>query len=90
MSLLVIVPQTVTELCPYMPAAPVLHTFGQYLGLIAFYSRQKTASHVVSGRFVRLAEPDKCKFHDLRLNRSPDIRREAVGGGIIDRFFELP
>ena len=43
------------------------------------------------GRFVTLAVPDKgVQFRDHRLNRSPEIRPEAVGGGIFDLFVELP
>ena len=35
-----------------------------------------------------MAVPDKCvKFYDPRLNRSLEIRPEAVGGSIFDRFF---
>ena len=69
-----------------MPAASVLHTSVQYL--IAFYNRPEAASDVISGRFVRLAIPDKCvKFHNPRLNRSLEIWPIAVRGDIFDRFF---
>ena len=58
--------------------------------LVAFFSRPEEARDVRSGRFVRLTLPDKCvNFRDLRLNRSSEIRPEAVGGGIFDRFCEL-
>ena len=78
--------QTVTELCTSMPVTPVLRTFVHYL--ITVCSRLEAASDVISDRFVRLAVPDKClKFRDPRLNRSPEIRPEAVGGGIVDCFF---
>ena len=36
---------------------------------------------------MRLTVPDTLvKFRDRRLNRSPEIRPEAVGDGILDRF----
>ena len=39
------------------------------------------------GRFVKLAVLGECvKIRDSCLNRYPDIRREAVGGGSFDRF----
>ena len=49
-SSLAILPQTVTELCAYMPATPVLRTYVPCL--IAFCSRLEAASEVISGRFV--------------------------------------
>ena len=49
-SLLVILRQTVTELCASMPTALVLRTFVQHL--IAFCSLPEAASNVISGRFV--------------------------------------
>ena len=62
-SLLAILRQTVTELCAYMPAAPVLRTCAHYL--IAFCSRPEAATEVIYGRFVRLAVPGQCvKFRD--------------------------
>ena len=71
-----------TELFDSLPAAPVLHTFVQYL--IPVCSRQEAASDVLSGRFVMLIVPDKSvAFCDLRFNRSGEIRSEAVGGGIL-------
>ena len=89
LSLLVILPHTVTELCASVPTTPVLRTFVRYL--IAFCSRRDAASDDISGRFVRLAVPDKCvKFRDPRLKHSPEIRPEAVGGGIFDHVFERP
>ena len=66
--------QIVTELCASLPA---LYTFVQYSN--AFCSRPETGSDVMSGKFV-------C---DPRLNRFPEIRPEAVGNGIFDRFCEL-
>ena len=82
-------PQTVTELCASMAPAPVLRTVVQYL--IAFCSRQEPASDIISGRFVRLAILDKCKKNcDHRLNRSPEIRPEAIRGGTFDRLFKNP
>ena len=87
-SLLVILPQTVTALCASMPAASALRTFVRYL--IAFLSRLETVSDIIFGRFVRPAIPDmSVKFRDPRLNRSPEIRPEAIGGGIFDRFSTL-
>ena len=42
----------------------------------------------MSSKFVRLAVLNKhVKFSDPRLNRYPEIRPEAVGGDIFDRFF---
>ena len=68
-----------------MPANSVLHTFVQYL--IAFCSRPKADSDIVLGNFVRMLVRDKTvKFRDHRLNRPPEIRPVAVGGGIFDRF----
>ena len=88
MSLPVILPQTVTALCASMPAAPVLRTFLQYS--FAFCSRPEVANDVMSGRFVRLVDPDQCvKFRDPRLHRSPEIRPEAVGGGIFGHFWNF-
>ena len=56
--------------------------------LIAFCSRPETASDVIPGAFVGLAIPDKAvRCLDRRLNRSREIPREAVGGGIFDGFF---
>ena len=70
------------ELSASMPAAPVLHTFVQYL--IAFGSRREATSGVISDRFVRLIVADKSmKFRDPRLNRSGEIRPEAVIRGAI-------
>ena len=86
-SLLVILPQTVTELCASVPAAPVLRTFVQYL--IAFCSQPEAAGDVIFGRVVRVVVPDKCvKFCDPRLKCSPEIRHEVIRGGIYDRFFQ--
>ena len=73
MSSLVILRQTVTELCASMPAEPVLRTFVQYL--IAICSRPETASDVISGKAVQYASMDACfKLGDARSNRSRDIR----------------
>ena len=47
---------TVAELCDFLTGWLVLRTFVRYL--IAFYSRPETASHVMSGRFVRLIVPN--------------------------------
>ena len=67
---------------------PFLRTSVQYL--IAFCSRPEAASDVISGRFVRLAVPDKyVKFHGRRLNRSREIPPNAVGCGIYDRFLNF-
>ena len=61
----------------------VLLTFVQHL--ITFCSWHEAASDVISGRFVRLAVPDKCiKFHDFRLNHSQEI--PVVGCGISTIF----
>ena len=74
-----ILPQTVTESCASMPAAPVLRTFVQHV--IAFCSRLEAASDAISGTLMRMDVSDKCvKFRDPRLNRSREIRPEAVGG----------
>ena len=87
MSLQVILPETVTELCASTPATPVLRTFVQYL--IAFFSRPKTASDVICGKFIGAVVRDKrVKFRDPRLNRSREIPPKAVCGGILDRFFK--
>ena len=84
---MVILPQTVTELCASMPAAPFLRTF--MLHLIAVCSRKEAATDVISGRFVRLAVHNKyVKFCDPRLNLSPEIQPEAIRRGIYDCFFE--
>ena len=72
-----------------MQGAPVLRTFVQYL--VTFCSRPEAVSDFITGTFVGLAVPVKCvEFLDPRLNRSPEIRPEAIGGGIFGRFFELP
>ena len=50
---------------------------------IAFCSRPEAAKDIISGSYARLTDLDKgVKFRDLRLNRSPEMRTEAVGGGI--------
>ena len=56
-----------------VPRASVLRNFLQYV--IAFYSRTpEAASDVISSRLMRLTVPDKrVKFHDPRLNHSPEI-----------------
>ena len=60
-------------------------TFVLYF-LITFF-QPPGSSDVILGRFVGLAAPDKfIKFPDPCLNGSPEIRPEAVGGGIFDRF----
>ena len=80
--------QTVTKLCDSMPAAPVLHTFVQYM--ITLFSRAEAASDVTSGTFCVLAVPDKCfKLRDSRLYRSPEIRPEAASEAAFRLFFEL-
>ena len=57
--------------------------------LIRFCSLLETASDPIPGSFVLLTVPDKCvNFRALRSNRSPEIRPEAVGDGIFDRFFK--
>ena len=62
---------TITE-DAFMPAAPVLRTFVQYLN--AFCSWPDTASEVLSGCFVRTIVDDKrVKCRDPRLNRSREI-----------------
>ena len=72
-----------------MQAALFTH-FVQYWLAIAFVSGPETASDVISGRFVRLTVPNKfVKFRDPRLNRSPEIRPEAVRGGILTAFVNL-
>ena len=56
--------------------------------LIAFCSRPEAASDKISDKFVRPTLLDKhAKFRDHHLNRSPEIRPEVVGGGIVHRFF---
>ena len=56
--------------------------------LIAFSSRPEAASDVISDMFVKPILLDTCaKFHDLCLNRSPEMSPEAVGGGSFDSFF---
>ena len=53
-------------------------------------SRPEAATDVISGRFVRLAVPEKCvKFRDPRLNCSPGIQPKAVGGGTFERFLNF-
>ena len=85
-SLLVILPQTVTELCTSVPVTPVLCTLVQYL--IEFCSRLEAASDVVTSRFVRLAVPNKCvTFRDPHINRCPEIRPEAVRGAIFQSIY---
>ena len=75
MSLLLILPQAVTELCAFLPSAPVLR------------SRPEVASDVISGRFVRLPVLDKLvEFRGPRLNGSPEIGLETVRCDIFDRF----
>ena len=66
MSLLVILHQTVTELCASIPGAAVLPTFVQYL--IAFCSRPEIASDVISDLVVDLnGMKVRVKFGDIRL-----------------------
>ena len=71
------------------PGGPVLRiTFVQYV--IAFCSRPKLTSDIVSGRFMGPVVPDNpVKFGDPRLNHSRKIPPEAVYGGIFDGFFSL-
>ena len=70
------------------PTAPVLRTFVQ--DWIALSSRPQPADDTISRQFVRLAIADqRVYFHVIRLNRSPEIRPEGVGGGIVDRFLKL-
>ena len=74
---LMILHQTVTELCAYMPAAPVLCTFVQHL--IAFCCRPEASGDVISGKFVPPIVHDKIeKFRDPGLNHSGEIPPEAV------------
>ena len=62
----------------------ILCTFVQYL--TAFCSRAE-ASDVISSMFLSLTVTNKLvKFRNPRLNRSSEIRAEAVGGSIFDRF----
>ena len=69
-----------------MPAAPDLCTFVQYLLHFAADRKQIGMTKVISGTFVRLAVSDnRVKFRDPRLNCSPEIQPEAVGGGSFDR-----
>ena len=73
------------ELLDSLLAAPILHTFVQYL--IAFYSRSEAASDVTFVRFVGpIAYEKRVKFRYPGLNCSREIPPEAVGGGIFDRF----
>ena len=49
---------------------------------VAVCSRPEAIGDVISGTFVWQTLPDKSlKFCYTRLNRSPEIRPEAVGGG---------
>ena len=83
LSLLVILRQTVTELCASMLPTPVSRTFMQ----IGFCNRPETDSDVISGTFVGPIFPDKpVKFCDPYLNRSREIPPEAIGGDIFDSF----
>ena len=65
-SLLVLLCQTMTELCTSMPAAPVLRTFSCAVAyLTTFCSRPEAASDVLPTTFLRLTVSDKCvKFRD--------------------------
>ena len=69
------------------PSRTRLRTFVHYS--IAFCGRpEATRRHI--RRFVRLTGPDKyAKFRDPRLNSSPEILPEVIGGGIFDRFLQL-
>ena len=50
--------------------------------------RPEAANDVISGVFVRLTVPDNdVKFSDPRLNRSPIIRSEVVGGSFTKVFW---
>ena len=65
------------ELFDSLLVTPVLRTFVQYL--IAFCSRQQTASDLISGKFVRLIVPDKyVEFGDPRLNHSQEKPSEVA------------
>ena len=76
---------SVAELFDSLAAAPVLHTFVQYL--IASCSRLEAASDVMSGRFLGLTVPQNdVKFRDSRLNRSEEIWPKDVGCSIFGRF----
>ena len=61
-----------TELFDILPAAPILHTFVQYL--IAFFSRPKAVSDVIFGSLFGLIFLDKyAKLRDFCLNCSGEI-----------------
>ena len=67
-----------------MPAGPVR---AYTLNSVALSSLLKADSDVISGRFVRLNVPEKgVKVCDPRINRSEEIRTEAVGCGNFYRF----
>ena len=75
----------VTELCGSMPTASFQRTFVHYL--IPFCSRPEAASGIMFGNFVEPVVSDKrVKCRDPSLNHSPEIRPQAVGCGIFDRF----
>ena len=58
----------------------VLRTFVQYL--ITFCIRPEAASDVIYGSVVR----PNVKFRDRGLNRSHEIRSDAVRGGIVNSY----
>ena len=76
------------ELFVSLPVGPVLRTYMQYS--VAFWSLLEIASCVISSRCMWLTIHHKClQFCEPRLNRSEEIPRKVVGGGIFGRFFNF-
>ena len=85
-SLLVILPQTVTELYTSMPASPVLRTFFCAVLNHILHPIGKASDFISGNRVGSIVHDKPVKFRDPSLNRSREIPPEAFGGCIFDRF----